>query len=122
MVSALSSLTPVNDNSWVSTFTNAFRLGCAGATISSSTVTNVLWLGSTSLDSATLPTGATTITTLSAAISSLTGQLNTVKPDQDSPLALSTAIHDAILSFKFNCIGLGVGPAFTPIPVLTSAQ
>ena len=122
MVAILSTLELVTDNSWVSTFADAFQAGCEMAVITPGTVSNPEWLGSGGLDIATSPTGAATITTIAAAVSDLSSQLMDAKPDSDAPGPMAKAIHDATLDFVFTCIGLSAPPALAPIPIPTSAQ
>lgn len=121
MIGILSALVPVNDNSWVAVFASAFASASAAAVITPATVTNPAWSGSGGLDVATLPIGAATILTLPAAVTDLTNQLLTAKPDDSAPGIIAKAFHDATLDFTFNCIGLGPPPSEVPTPIPTSA-
>jgi hypothetical protein len=113
---------PVADTSWVMKISNAWFAGSSGSTISPSTVTDGLWTVST-VDVNTIPTGAVTITTLSSAKSTLEAGLlsagapyvaGTITDPSQSDAQVekfAQAFRDAILAFKFNCIGIGlVGP------------
>ncbi len=122
MIAGLSALVPVNDNSWIVPFTLAFQAACLAAVITPATVTNPVWIGSGSLDVATLPIGAATITTIPVAVVDLTAKLMSAQPDSTAPLTMSEGVHDATLDFIFTCIGLAAPPALTPIPIPTQAQ
>ena len=121
MISAMMSMAPVSDNSWMSKFADAWAAGVTAAIIAPGTVTSPLWLGS-AVDIATLPTASATILNIAAAKASLLAGLASVGPTSDAPLPLATAIRSATLLFSFNCIGLGPPPVFAPIPVPTTAQ
>jgi|SRR5271165_3460469 len=122
MVAGLSSLMPVSDNSWVSTFTTAWQTACETAIITPGTVTNPIWTIS-AVDIATLPIGAATITTIPAAAEILMTALNNAKPDSAAPQTMADGFHDATLDFIFTCIGIAlVGIVPTPIPIPTQAE
>lgn len=122
MISILLTQVPVSDNSWISTFVNAWQAGITTSVITPSTVTNAAWTGSGNKDTNTSPSAATTIPTIAAAAAVLTAQLANVVPDSTAPLALAQALSDATLALSFICIGLGPGPSFTPIPITFPAQ
>ena len=73
------------------------------------------WVTSTA-DIMTVPAVPATVTTLSAAVSTLESGLKNVKADKDAPKAMAEAFHNAFLEMQFTCIGLGPPPASPPIP------
>lgn len=122
VVAALSSLVPVDDNSWVSAFTTAFLSGVTTGTITPGTVTNSAWTGSGDLDTETSPSPTSTILTLSAFESTLMSGLNGATAENDPPQPFAGAFRDSTLEFSFSCIGLGPPPTFTPIPITIASE
>ncbi len=122
VISALSSLVPVDDNSWVSAFTTAFLSGVTAGVITPGTVTNSAWTGSGNMDTQTSASPSSTITTLSAFESTLMSGLNSATAEKDPPQPFAGAFRDSTLEFDFTCIGLGPPPTFTPIPITIAAE
>jgi len=122
MIPLILAMPPVSDDSWISNFVSAWQTSVSASTITPGTVTESVWVGSGGLDIATLPSAATTITTIAAAAATLESGLNLVGAASDQTLQLATAIRDATLAFVFNCIGLAAPPPLTPIPIPLSAE
>jgi hypothetical protein len=122
MSAILETLVPVDDNSWIPIFANAWQAGILAGVVAPSTVTNSVWIGSGTKDTETSASPASTITTISAAKALLISELANVVPDNTAPLALATAINDATQALIFTVIGLGPPPTFTPIPLTFNAQ
>ena len=122
VIAALSSLVPVDDNSWVSAFTTAFLSGVTTGTITPGTVTNSAWIGSGNMDTETSPSPSSTITTLSAFESTLMSGLSSATAENNPPQPFAGAFRDSTLEFQFECIGLGPPPTFTPIPITIAAE
>jgi hypothetical protein len=122
VITALSELTPVADSSWISGFANALESGITAAIITPGTVTNPAWSGSGNLDVATLPTGAATITTISAAKAALMSGLASATAGNNPAVPFAQAISDCTLAFVFTCIGLGPPPTEAPTPIPVSAE
>jgi hypothetical protein len=122
VIAALSTLAPVNNNSWVAAFSTAFLSGVTAGVITPSTVTNSAWIGSGDLDTETSPSAASTITTLSAFESTLMSGLDGATAENNPPQPFAAAFRDSTLEFQFECIGLGPPPTFTPIPIVIAAE
>ena len=121
MVAGLMSQQPVADNSWISNFVSAWRAGVLAATITPGTVTDPSWLGSVT-DTLTSAAVESTIPNVGAAAAALTSGLNSVSAQNNPPRPLAQALHDAVASFEFLCIGLGPPPTLAPIPKTFGAQ
>ena len=115
-VALLETQVPVSDNSWMAPFANAWMEGVAQGIITPGTVTNPAWTAST-VDIATLPSPAVTITTLSSAEVDLQSSLTNVKADNTAALPLATDIRNATLEFIFTCIGIVIPAVPLPIPL-----
>jgi len=122
MEDVIKDMEPVADNSWVYNFADAFEAGVVSGVITPSTVTDPTWTGSGSLDVNTLPSASATITTIADAKAQLISDLLLVAAGNTAPLPVADALHQAVLKFTFNCIGLGSPPAFPPIPLPFNAQ
>lgn len=122
MISALLTMQPVKDNSWIQRFADAWESGITTSIITPGTVIEPVWLGSAGLDIATVPSASATILTIPTAKAGLITELSTSDLLSNSPLPLATAIRNATLALVFNCIGLGPPPFFVPIPIPLSAQ
>lgn len=119
---ALLTMQPVADNSWISNFANVWEAGINTSIITPGTVTEPVWIGSGGLDVATLPSATATITTIAAAKAVLISGLASVVPTSGKPIPLATALRNATLALTFTCIGLGSPPTLTPIPIPISAE
>ena len=122
MIDAILSMQPVSDNSWVEPFVDAFIDGLSTSIISAGTVMDIAWLGSGKLDAATLPIATVTLTTIPLSKASLTASLLSAVPTSGPPIQFANAIRNAMLQLVFLCVGLGVGPTFTPIPLPFNAE
>lgn len=122
VIAALSTLAPVDDNSWVAAFTTAFLSGVTAGVITPGTVTNSAWIGSGDKDTQTSPSAASTITTLSAFESTLMAGLNSATAENNPPQLFAGAFRDSTLEFQFECIGLGSPPVLPPIPIMIAAE
>lgn len=120
VIPLLAALPLVADNSWIPGFADALEAGIINAIITPSTVTDRAWGGSAFRDTLTLPTGAATITTISAAKAILISELASATYSNNPPVPFAQAIMDCTLAFIFNCIGLG--PSLTPVPIPMSAE
>lgn len=121
MITALLSMQPVDDNSWLNNFGNAFEAGLNSSVITPGTVTLPVWVGS-SVDVATSSSPTATILTIAASRALLISGLTTCQPTDSAPIEFATAFRNAALALEFNCIGLGSPPTFTPIPVTLNAE
>ena len=105
---------------WSAAVATAWQTAVAASIITPATVSNPAWLIS-SVDIMTLPIGASTIVTLSAASMSLKSALassqstfsGNVSSGQE---AFAKAFRDATLMFQFLCIGIG-GTPISPVPI-----
>ena len=117
MAPLLAAMKPVSDNSWTSSFSNAWKTAMEASLITPGTVINPIWIGSGGSDIATLPSAAATIISLSAAAELMTSGLLEVASASDQPLQLAIAIYNATASLTFLCIGLSSPPTFIPVPL-----
>lgn len=122
MVSGLMALTPVNNDSWMAGFANAWQAGMLASVIAPATVTNAAWIGSGNKDTLTLPSAAATILTIPLATTTLLSSLSSVSSNNNPPLPLAEAVRNASLALVFTVIGLGAPPALPPIPIPIPAQ
>jgi hypothetical protein len=105
---------------WANNLSTAWQVAVAGSIIAPATVTNAAWLVST-VDVLTVPLGAATIITLSAAKAMLYSGLSSSQSTFSSQIpegqeAFAKAFRDATLAFKFNCIGIA-GTPISPVPL-----
>ena len=119
VIPALAALPPVANSSWISGFADALEAGINAAIITPGTASNPA-LTTSGVDVATLPTGAATITTISAAKAVLMSDLMNATAGNNPAVPFAQAISDCTLAFVFNCIGLG--PGSSPIPIPLSAE
>ena len=123
MIAAMSAMQPTAGTEWVDTVADAWQATLTASTIAPGTAVNAAWTLSV-VDTLTLPAAATTITTLAAAVATLKSGLNAAASAGPAagPEKIAKAFRDAVLEFKFNCIGLAAGVPPIPTPVLLSAQ
>lgn len=119
MIAQFLTQNPVNDNSWINNFAEAWYEGVAQGTIAPGTVANPAWTTS-AVDIATSSDPTVTITTLTSAKSQLESELASVSYSNNPALPFAEAIRDATLAFTFLCIGLG--PLSVPIPISINAE
>lgn len=122
MAALLAALPPAKDDSWIDGFAAAWLVGVLTATITPGKAMSPAWIGSGTQDILTLPIGAASIPTASAAMSILKAGLADAKGDDNAAMPMAKAIRDATLGFTFLCIGLGPPPVFPPIPLPQPAK
>jgi hypothetical protein len=116
-IAGIQALTPVIDNSWITNFANAIHSGSTSATLTPGTVTSPVWTASL------VDTFPPTITTLSAALSTLISDLASVTSGNNPPMPLAQAISNYTLAFTFECTGLATSvPSPIPVPLPFSAE
>lgn len=104
---------------WPALMASNFNTALLASIITPGTVMSPIWTIS-QVDILTLPLAAATIITAPLVMTTLMGQLSSVKSDDPSaPMPLATAFDTAIKTMMFLCIGItlvGVVPTPTPIP------
>lgn len=114
--------------SWALRVSDAWQKACAASIITPATVTNAAWTASVK-DVLTVPIGAATIITLSAAKVKLQTDLiasaTVFKGNSDQGIIkFASAFREATLLFQFLTIGLVLAPpgAPVPLPIPTAAK
>lgn len=119
----LGALPTVDDTSWITGFASAWETALLASTITPSTVSDPATWPVSSTDTLTASSPSSTITTISTAKSTLISGLGSATPDNNPPEPFAQAIHDAILQFQFNTIGVAGTPSSpVPTPVLRPAE
>lgn len=118
VISAIQSIRPVADSSWITNFANAIHLGSTGATLIPGTITDPAWTASS------VDIGPVSIITLPAALSTLISGLNQVTYNNNPAMPLAQAIHDYVIAFTFQTTGLMIipGPSVAPLTLTFPAQ
>lgn len=117
-ISAITSLQPVADSSWITNFANAIHSGVTAAILTPGTISDPAWTASG------VDIGPVSITTLSAALSTLISGLNSVTSINNPAMPMAQAIHDYAMAFTFQTTGLIIipGPSTAPLTLTFSAQ
>lgn len=121
MITILMTQKPVANNSWATIFASGWAAGLSTAIITPGKAMDSSWSGSGTKDTQTVTPGSATISNIPDAQSLLKSGLEAID-FSGAAIPMATAIRNAALSIKFNCIGLGPAPSLTPITVSKTGQ